>query len=307
MLYVLLVILLFLTACQSSAQSETPDYPVTIVPTATMKPVTPTVIEPVIIESPTVNWDNVTLLPFNTRESESGEAIDGGDAGDAGETPENDLDGSEGIPDPLMESDMELLITKSPPFELSDAEITLGRLVLPVDLFSINGDFTIESFEVINYPGWRFLGFDFPIPEENELGPVIRAPISGEVLAGSMEMINNQVAQTVSVDHSLDEDQLLRMTFVYGGEIDVLFVTGQRVQAGEVLFRLTRDSERINYLGSTPVFQPEGAVLTLHASIDTITPQESGVESLKFLRPVSLTPANFLQDVNGWIISPASD
>ncbi|MBN1319155.1 MAG: hypothetical protein JXA42_26970 [Anaerolineales bacterium] len=294
----LIIILLLLTACQPGAQTGTLDYPVTVFPTVTSKPATPTDAEPVVIESPTVNWDNVTLLPFDSEEPESG---------DAGDALENEMADSLGIPDPLIEDDLNLLIAMNPPFELSEAEITLGRLVLPVDLFSIDDAFTIGSIEVNNYPGWRFLAFDFPLPEEGELGPVIRAPISGEVLAGAMEMINNQVAQTISIDHSLGEDQLLRMTYVYGGEIDVLFVTGQYVQAGEVLFRLTRDTERVFYLGSTPVFQPDGAVLTLHASIDTVTPQESGVESLKFLRPVSLTPANFLQDVNGWIISPTSN
>lgn len=289
-------VLLFCTACQPKT-SSTPDYPVTVFPTSTKQPVTPAVQStPAVVESPTINWDSVTLLPFGTKEGDEAES--------AGATTEQ-TEETVGIPDPLTESDLNLLIAADPPFELSDAEVTLGRLALPVDLFSIQGGFGIESIEVNNMPGWRFLAFDLPLPQEGELGPVIRAPISGEVMAGAMEMINNQTAQTISVDHQLGDDQLVRMTYVYSGEIEVLFVLGQTVQAGDVLFRLTRDTGSVEYLGSTPVLPPEGAVLTLHASIDSVTPQESGAESLKFVRYISLTPSGFLKDRDGWIISPS--
>ena len=42
-------------------------------------------------------------------------------------------------------------------------------------------------------------------------------------------------------------------TFVYSGTIEPLYVLGQQVQAGEVIFRLTRDTGRFDTLGSTPI------------------------------------------------------
>ena len=190
------------------------------------------------------------------------------------------------------------------PFELNDTEISLGRLVLPVGLLDLEGEYSVCSIPVKGYPSWRFLAFDLPLPAEGELGALIRAPFDGEVVAGTMQMINDQIARTVSIDHDLGDDQWVRATMVYSGTIEPLFMMGQRVKAGEVLFRLTGDTGRLGALGDTTI--PSGATLSLHVSIDTLTRQASGVESLKFLRGVSLTPAGFLRDEQGLIISPTN-
>jgi hypothetical protein len=67
---------------------------------------------------------------------------------------------------------------------------------------------------------------------------------------------------------------------------------------------LTQDTGRVETLGSTLVLG--GATMTLHASIDTINRPPSGVEELVFLRGINLTPAGFLRDDKGLIISPVN-
>lgn len=288
---VALLILTLLGGCQSGTAARTPDYPVTIIPPVGIPtlPMTPPVTsEPV--GSPTFQWDAVTLLPPRTPEA-SAEV--------PARTPE--LAPQPGL---LTEADLGLLVAGRHPFSLSDVEISLGRMVLPVDLLSLaqHGPFTVRSIPFENDPSWQFLAFTLPLPRPGELGPIVRAPISGEVMAGTFHMINEQTVQVVNIDHPLSRDQLLRATLVYTGTIEPLFVMNQQVDAGEALFRLTRDSGRVDSLGNTPI--PEGATLTLHASIDTITPQPSGVEKLDFLSAVSLTTAGFLRDEDGFIISP---
>ncbi len=287
----MLALLLFLAAgCQNNQNMGIPTYPVTVIPPeASAPPRPPTATSPAV--SPTADWSNVTLLPLPTPNGNSPTAEP------AGTLPSP-------IPDPLTDEHSDLLIPARWPFALSDAELSLGRLALPVDLLNAAGPFAVRSLAVETEPGWRFLAFDLPLPSTaDELGPVVRAPIPGEVLAGTMQMVNDLTVLTVSVDHRLSEGQLLRATFVFSGTIQPLFASGQKVQAGEALFRLTRDTGRLETLGSTPI--PGGAVLTLHAAIDTVVVQPSGVESLKFLRGVSLTPAGFLRDDEGLILSPA--
>lgn len=291
-LITLIFVLLLAAACQSGVRSGTPDYPVTIiastgVPTTARPQPSPQPLE--IAPGSTLDWQKVTLLPLPTAEPSS-EAMQADRA----------------VPDPLTEADLDLLTAGQPPFALSSREISLGWVVLPVDLFQVAemGPFTIQSIPVEDYPDWRFLAFDLPLPEAGELGVVVRAPISGMVMGGTMQMINDELAQTVSVDHSLSEGQLLRATLVYTGMIEPLFVVRQEVQAGEVLFRLTQDTGRIHTLGSTSI--PGGATMTLHASIDTVIRQPSGVDALKFLRGVSLTPAGFLKDDGELVISPVN-
>ena len=115
-------------------------------------------------------------------------------------------------------------------------------------------------------------------------------------------MVNDQTASTVSIDHLLDDGQLIRITLVYSGTIDPLYMMGQEVQVGDVLFRLTRDTGRLSSLGNTPI--PGATTFTLHASVDSVVRQESGVETLKFVRGISLTPASFIRQEDGLIISP---
>jgi hypothetical protein len=175
-----------------------------------------------------------------------------------------------------------------------------------VDLIDLAemGSFSVRSIPIENYPNWRFIAFDLPSLPAGELGAVVRAPISGQVMGGTMQMINNETATVINVDHALGEEQLLRATFVYSGTIEAYFVMGQQVDAGEALFRLTRDTGRVETLGDTLILG--GATLTLHAAIDTVNRQPSGIEELVFLRGVSLTPAGFLRDENGMIISPVN-
>ena len=283
-LLVLIAWLMLTAGCQSGPADGRPDYPVTIIPPAGTLSPTPS---PKPGASPTLDWGQVTLLPLKTPDT----------------SPEPTEQPGRAVPDPLTEANPDFMAAGRPPFTLSDAEISLGRLALPVDL-SRAGPFRVQSIAVENYPNWRFLAFDLPLPAAGELGPVVRAPISGQVMGGTMQMVNEQVAQTVSVDHSLGQGQLLRATLVYTGAIEPLFVMGQQVRAGEALFRLTRDTGRLDTLGSTPI--PGGAVMTLHASIDSVIQQDSGVEALKFLRGVSLTPGGLLRDEEGRIISPVN-
>ncbi len=295
-LFTLIFVLLLAAACQSGVRSGTPDYPVTIIASTGV----PTTAQPQpshqpqeLIPGSTIDWQKVTLLPLPTAEPSS-------------EAMEARAQADRTVPDPLTEADLDLLTAGQPPFALSSREISLGWVVLPVDLFQVAemGAFRIQSIPVDDYPEWRFLAFDLPIPEAGELGVVVRAPISGMVMGGTMRMVSDEVAQTVSVDHSLSEGRLLRATLVYTGTIEPLFVARQEVQAGDVLFRLTRDTGRIHTLGSTPI--PGGATMTLHASIDTVNRQPSGVDALKFLRGVSLTPAGFLKDEAELVVSPVN-
>jgi hypothetical protein len=289
-LLITLLALSLVVGCRSEPAATTPDYPVTVV-TRDVPTAVPTVT-PVV--TPTVGWEEVTLLPPPTVQiPEEGEAADG-----QAETAEGT------IPDPLTDAHLALLAASKGPFTLSDTELTLGRLLLPVDLLAADGSFRITSIAIQNYPGWRFLAFDLPLPADGDLGLVVRSPMSGQVMPGTMQMLNERTVNTVSIDHPLEEGLLLRATLVYSGTIDPFFSMGQQVEAGEALFRLTRDSAQVDTLGNTPI--PDGAVLTLHASIDTVVKQESGVDSLKFLRGVSLTPAGFIRDDDGRILSPSN-
>jgi hypothetical protein len=290
-LIIIVLVAPLVVGCRSAEQAPTPDYPVTVVtgeaptraPSATPTPVT----------NPTPGWDEVTLLPPPTAKAEDEMTTDG------------EAQISEGtIPDPLTDAHLALLAASEGPFVLGDTELTLGRLLLPVDLLAVEGSFEVASIAVKNYPGWRFLAFDLPLPPAGELGLVIRSPMSGQVMPGTMQMLNDRTVSTISIDHPLDDGLLLRATFVYSGTIDPFFAMGQQVEAGEALFRLTRDGGRVDTLGDTPI--PNGAVLTLHASIDTVVQQASGVESLKFLRGVSLTPAGLIRDPDGRILSPGN-
>jgi hypothetical protein len=293
----IMVVLLLMAGCQSEKPNGTPDYPVTIIPPATTEPATrvaPPSWTPEVIESPTIAWDAVTLLPLRTPESEP-ETLT-----------ESPAPEQRAIPDPLTEADLDLLAPGRYPFTLHDAEISLGRVVLPVDLLSLAemGSFSVRSIPIEGYPNWRFIAFDLPLPAAGELGAVVRAPISGVVMAGVMQMINNEMAKVINIDHPLEEGQLLRATFMYTGTIEPLFVMGQRVEAGEALFRLTRDTGRVEILGDTLILG--GATMTLHASVDTVNQQPSGIEELVFLRGVNLTPAGFMKDEDGLVISPVN-
>jgi len=292
--YPLIIILLvtpLMTGCRSAEPAPAPDYPVTVVtgemptpaPTATSTPVT----------NPTPGWDEVTLLPPPTARAEEATITDDG---------ARPVEGT--IPDPLTDAHLALLAAGERPVAIGDTELTLGRLLLPVDLLAVEGSFRVASIAVRGYPGWRFLAFDLPLPPDGELGVVIRSPMSGEVMPGKMQMLNNRTVSTVSIDHPLGDDLLLRATFVYSGTIDPFFVMHQQVEAGDALFRLTRDSGRVDTLGDTPI--PNGAVLTLHASIDSVVHQASGVESLKFLRGVSLSPAGLIRDADGRLLTPGN-
>jgi len=299
LLWLSLAVLLLAAGCQSKSADSTPDYPVTAIPPAATTRSTPTLFvlptDPAApAGSPTVDWGQVTLLPLRTPEAEQDDATT--------ESPPSQ--NPDTIPDPFTDAHLDLLAPGQAPFELGETEISLGRLVLPVDLLQFDDPFSMQSHPIENYPGWNFLAFDLPLPAAGELGALVRAPFDGEVLAGSMQMLNDETVSTVSVDHILSEDQLIRATFVYSGPVELLFVMGQPVKAGEVLFRLTRDTGRVNTLGSTPI--PKGATLTLHASVDTVIEQESGVQSLRFLRGVSLTPSGLLRDEDGLIISPSN-
>lgn len=286
----LALVLLLASACQSKNQDGTPDYPVTVIPpgpAATQEPTdTPSSPEPYF--SPTIDWSSITLLPLRTPEA----------SGD----PQSQV--FPDIPDPLTELDLDLLAPGSTPFDLEEVQMSLGQIILPVDLFRVAemGMFSVHSIAVENLPSWRFLAFDLPLPKAGELGPVVRAPISGTVMPGAIEMINGETALIVSIDHPLGSDEILRATLAYTGTIEPLFVIGQEVEAGEALFRLTRDTGRLDTLGNTPI--PGGATMTLHVSIDAINRQPSGFEELVFLRGVSLTPAGFLRNKEGLIISP---
>jgi hypothetical protein len=272
-----LLVASLVVGCRSEPSATTPDYPVTVItreattPASTATPVA----------TPTVGWDEVTLLPPSTTET--------GEEGEAAEEQAEAPDGA--IPDPLTDANLDLLASAEGPYTLSDTELTLGRLLLPVDLLAADGPFQVTSIAIQNYPGWRFLAFDLPLPADGDLGLVIRSPMSGQVMPGTMQMLNERTVNTVSIDHPLEEGLLLRATLVYSGTIDPFFSMGQQVKAGEAL-------------GNTPI--PNSAVLTLHASIDTVIQQESGVDSLKFLRGVSLTPAGFIRDDDGRILSPSN-
>jgi hypothetical protein len=291
-LVVILLVASTMIGCRSEQAPAMPDQPVTVVthqpPTVAPSPTAPSTAVPV----GTPDWGEVTLLPPPTATS-------------AETATEEETETSEGaVPDPLTDAHLALLTTGSGPFGLSDTEITLGRLLLPVDLLAVEGSFEIASIAVQDYPGWRFLAFDLPLPATGELGLVVRSPISGVVMPGTMQMLNEQTVNTVSIDHPLEEGLLLRATLVYSGTIDPFFTMRQQVETGEALFRLTHDTGRVDILGDTPI--PGGAVLTLHASIDTVVKQESGVESLKFVRGVSLSPTGFIQDDDGLILSPSN-
>jgi hypothetical protein len=289
-LFIILLVALLTAGCRSDQPAATPDYPVTVVTTNPPEPASTATSTPVA--TPTLGWDQVTLLPPPVAETEDKAEEANGQA--------KALDGT--IPDPLTDADSALLAAAGGPFTLNDTELTLGWILLPVDLLAAGGSFRVASVAVDDYPGWRFLAFDLPLPADGDLGLVIRSPMSGQVMPGTMQMLNERIANTISIDHPIEDGLLLRATFVYSGTIDPFFSMGQQVEAGEALFRLTRDSDRVNTLGNTPI--PDGAVLTLHASIDTVVKQESGVDSLKFLRGVSLTPAGFIRDDDGRILSP---
>lgn len=292
---VVALLVTLLAGCRADQPTTTPDYPVTVlardtpslVPTDTASPVTST----------TPGWDDVTLLPLPTAAEENQNEMET-QIDDQATTAEG------AIPDPLTDTHLALLTAGKGPYSLGDTELTLGRLLLPVDLLAGDEPFEIASIPIQDYPGWRFLAFDLPLPAAGELGLVIRSPISGVVMPGTMQMLNDRIVSTVSIDHPLEEGLLLRATLVYSGTIDPFFVMGQQVEAGEALFRLTHSSGRVDTLGSTLI--PNGAVLTLHASIDTVVTQESGVTSLKFVRGVSLTPAGFMRDSDGRILSPGN-
>jgi hypothetical protein len=289
-LFVALLVVSLMVGCRSEVPVATPDYPVTVVTKDTPTPVPTATPNP----TPTVGWDEVTLLPPPSAPAQEGSETSGGQAEQPAGT----------IPDPLTDANLALLTPAEGPYVLNDTELTLGRLLLPVDLLAANGPFRVTSIAIENYPGWRFLAFDLPLPTDADLGLVIRSPMSGQVMPGTMQMLNERTVNTVSIDHPLEEGLLLRATLVYSGTIDPFFSMGQQVEAGEALFRLTRDTARVDTLGDTWI--PNGAVLTLHASIDTVVQQESGVDSLKFLRGVSLTPAGFIQDDDGRILSPTN-
>lgn len=286
----LLTTLTLLVCCQPSAGTSTPDYPVTVLrpaDTATARPTASSTPEQV--NSPTFDWGIVTLLP----DPESAPTA----------TVEATGVASGVVPDPLTEADLALLAPGRGPFEIGDVEASLGRILLPVDLLAVSeqGAFQVTSIPVDNHPNWRFLAFDLPQLEKDQLGEVVRAPIGGLVMDGTMQMVNDQIVQTISIDHPIGDNQVLRATLVYSGSVELLNVM-QQVETGQVLFRLTHDTGRLETLGSTPI--PGGATMTLHMSIDSVTAQESGVETLKFLRGVSLTPAGFLKDEQGELISP---
>lgn len=298
------LLLLFAAGCRAGASSTANDRVTVIILTPTpVHSASPTRLAPPTatggpVASPTIDWSQVTLLPLHSPEptspvspiqtvapTEQSEAM---------------------VPDVLTEKDVHLLAAGRPPFSLSDVEVSLGRILLPLDLLDLAPDasFQVTSLPIEGFTSWRFLTFDIPTPAEGDLGAIVRAPIGGTVLEGTMQMVNDQTVSTVSIDHPLDNDQLIRATLVYSGTIDPLYMMGQEVQVGDVLFRLTRDTGRLNTLGSNPI--PGGATFTLHASIDSIVRQESGVETLKFLRGISLTPAGFARQEYGLIISPVN-
>jgi hypothetical protein len=298
---ILIVLLLLGSGCRPDEASSTPEDPITVVPTATAVPPTRTrfpTMTPELIHSPTLDWGAVTVLPLRTPEPQP-EASPEASVEPPRQVPRE-------IPDPLTEADLDLLVPDRGPFHVTEAEISLGRVVLPVDLTSVaeTGAFSVWSIPVGGYPDWRFLAFDLPLPADGELGPVVRAPISGQVWEGTRQMVNNEIVQVITIDHTLAEDQLLRATFTYTGTIEPLFVTRQQVEAGDVLFRLTRDTGRLRMLGNTRI--RTGATLTLDAVIDQVNQQPSGIEELIFLRGVSLSPGGFLRDDDGFVISPVN-
>lgn len=297
-----ITLLLLAAGCRADVADSTPDYAVTVIPpaptasaTRTASPVPPS---PEASATPTLDWGAVTLLPSRTPEAEPEASAEPSPEPPAGPMP--------AIPDPLTEANLDLLVSGKGPFTLSDAELSLGRVVLPVDLISLarEGPFSVRSIPVAGYPAWLFLAFSLPLPEAGELGAVVRAPIDGTVMAGTM-IINNQRTSVVNIDHGLGDERLVRASLVYSGTIEPLFAWEQEVEAGDVLFRLTRDTGRLETLGDTIILG--GANLTLYVAIDTISRLPSGdIEELKFLRWVSLTPGSFFKDRNGLIISPTN-
>lgn len=298
-----IAVLSLTVGCRADPADSTPDYPVTIImPEPTRPPTqpvpTPSESAPEASATPTLDWGAVTLLAPHTTEPEPEEPAE--------VSPELHVGEPLPVPDPLTEAMVDLLGAGSGPYALSDAEISLGRVLLPLDLIALSqeGPFSVRSIPIDGYADWRFLAFSLPLPEDGELGAVVRAPIDGLVWDGMMQMLNNQTVRAVNVDHDLGEGQLVRASLVYTGTIEPLFVMRQTVEAGEVLFRLTRDTGRLEALGSTIIVG--GATLTLHMSIDKVTSSQSGIEGLTVLRGVSLTPAGLLRDRDGLIISPAN-
>ncbi len=299
----IIAVLILTAGCRGDVPEGTPDYPVTVIaPHATMPSTQPTLSpaspSPEPSATPTLDWDAVTLLPPRTIETDPEAQVE--------VSPEPQEGDRLVVPDPLTEGSLELLAAATGPYTLSDAEISLGRVLLPLDLIAVSqqGPFTVRSIPVENYPDWRFLAFSLPLPQDGELGAVVRAPIDGVVWDGMMQMVNGQTVRAVNIDRELGEGQLVRASLTYTGTIEPLFVMRQSVEAGDVLFRLTRDTGRLELLGSTIILG--GATLTLHVSIDMITSSASGIEELTVLRGTSLTPASFVRDQQGLVISPTN-
>ncbi|MEN8098159.1 MAG: hypothetical protein ABFQ89_03720 [Chloroflexota bacterium] len=263
--------------------SET-DFPVTVI-----EPDPATEAWPDLdLDTPTAIWENVTLLPPKEEVQVTKPAVE---------------TATGVVEDPFTNEHSDILTPGAPPYQLNDAEISLGRILLPINLGAISGPFRVASIEVQDQPGWRFLAFDVPLPLGVELGSVVRAPFGGQVLAGSMRMINDQLVSTINIDRPIEDNKVIRAAFVYSGTIEFLVTPPQTVETGDAIFRVTRDTGRVSTLGNTSI--PGGATFTLHASIDEMEKSEDGMETLSFLRGVSLMPSGWLTDAEGRIISPA--
>ena len=141
-----LTTLALLSACKANDPDGTPDYPVTIiVPTASpiVTELPPPSWTPDTRNSPTIDWGQVTLMPLRTPDSDE---------------MEESTESTEPIPtlqpltipDPLTELDLDLLAPATYASTLADAEISLGRIVLPVDLIGLAevGSFSVRSIPI---------------------------------------------------------------------------------------------------------------------------------------------------------------
>ena len=136
-----IALLLLAAGCGSGAEDGTPDYPVTVIgPGLTPEPTPTSLAADTATSELMISWDDVTLLPLKTPE-----------------VPLETTDEPAQIPDPLTEADRDLLVTGQGPFMLSEAEITLGQAVLPLGLLDLEGPYSVQSVEIENAPGWRFL------------------------------------------------------------------------------------------------------------------------------------------------------
>ena len=115
-------------------------------------------------------------------------------------------------------------------------------------------------------------------------------------------MLNDETVSTISIDHVLNEEQLIRATFVYSGEIEPLFAMGQEVAAGAVLFRLTREHRPGEYLGR----HAHSGWGHPHAARIHRFSHPTGIRGAiaQIFAWVSLTPGGLLRDEAGRVLSP---